>query len=1054
MKPLVVTMQAFGSYKNYTKIDLAALGTGLYLVTGDTGAGKTTIFDAIMYALYGAPGGEHRTRNMMRCESADPGTDTVVTLEFEVSGRKYRAERIMHFTKTGNMTSRASLTEPDCMPSEGDTKVTERITEIIGLNKKQFEQIIMLAQGEFRKFLDADSEARAEILGRLFDSSPYRRLQEAVRTAGNKFKNLRKQDEDKARHILEGISIPEASGSFTETDAAFYSYDHPELSENLDKLNSFLEAQTKAAEKEKNKLAAEKEKLIEEKKTAESNNALIEKRRNAEEHFNKLRSMENEFKAAGEKLKTFSQALHLVYPVEKSLNEKKKESDREKAQIKDLEVRLEKSEEKCIACQKAFEESEKLKPERDKLTGSISDAQKLLPEYDDLDKHLAAYKEAEKKEKETKAALEKNTQKSEANKKALKELKKRAEELGDTGARLSEAGNQLKRAKEKKADLDALDKKISENIKREKKLEKAEKELLDIVKKCKELHEISVDLTGRYLDGQAEILERKLFDEVSDKGEAVCPVCHTRHTSFSFDASRSETDIPDKEAVEKASADYKSESDRMLEKEKENENLRAGVETEKKNILEGASKLFGECTWEMLSGEKFLKERSDAFNNELTGFEHEYKKAKADDEEASATAAECKRTEEENEKLDKVINTLNADLSVVSAVLTESKTRYEEIKSRLKYDTRKEAEEELETLKKKHDSIVKTIEKAQKDLSAAKEEQSGLKGSLDTARNKLAETENAAVKLSEEFTAKISEAGFDGDSHYRVAMSICPPESDPEKWIEAEKARIDTYQKELHSAKEDMLKRTEETKDLKETDTGLISERIDAAAVLYGKSEKRCSDLREMKNNNLGITEKVRSLKKELDRTKPAYDRLIRLSDLLSGANGEGGRLSFERHVMGSVFREIVDQANYRLLDMSGGRFELVHRYEASAKNKKAGLELSIQCNSGAPPRDTRTVSGGEAFMVSLALALGLSDVVKNHSGGISMESMFIDEGFGSLDGDKLDRAISVLSKLTGENGDARQIGIISHVEKLGECIPKQILVKNTENGSTVRIIG
>ncbi|MBR6837340.1 MAG: SMC family ATPase, partial [Oscillospiraceae bacterium] len=177
-------------------------------------------------------------------------------------------------------------------------------------------------------------------------------------------------------------------------------------------------------------------------------------------------------------------------------------------------------------------------------------------------------------------------------------------------------------------------------------------------------------------------------------------------------------------------------------------------------------------------------------------------------------------------------------------------------------------------------------------------------------------------------------------------------------------------------------------------------------------------------------------------------------SDLLSGANGEGGRLSFERHVMGSVFREIVDQANYRLLNMSGGRFELVHRYEASAKNKKAGLELSIQCNSGAPPRDTRTVSGGEAFMVSLALALGLSDVVKNHSGGISMESMFIDEGFGSLDGDKLDRAISVLNKLTGEDGDARQIGIISHVEKLGECIPKQILVKNTENGSTVRIIG
>ena len=636
----------------------------------------------------------------------------------------------------------------------------------------------------------------------------------------------------------------------------------------------------------------------------------------------------------------------------------------------------------------------------------------------------------------------------------MKELKKRSEELGDTGARLSDAGNVLKQSKDKKDDLDVLKKKITENLKKEKDLEKAEKELLDITNKCNDLFKISTDLTARYLNGQAGILEKKLFEDVRDHGEAICPVCHTRHTSYSYDADGAGTDIPDKEAVDKADSDYRKESDRMNAKKIANGNLRTEIETEKKNILAGVSRLLGECTWEMLSDEEFIKEKSEKLDRETAELEKKYKKAKADDEEASKVDKECKRIEEENENFDKEISELNAELSKVSTDLTESKTKYDAVKSRLKYDTRKEAETELERLTKERDNLVKSIDKAQKDLNDANEEQSKIHGSLDTAKSKLSETENGIIKLEEIFSAKISEAGFESESHYRVAMSICPPESDPEKWIEAEQLKISSYQKDLHSAKEDMLNRIEETKNLKETDIGNITDRISDCEERFKNSEKRYTNLHGMMKNNLGITEKVSTLMKDLDKTKPAYDRLIRLSDLLSGANGEGGRLSFERHVMGSVFREIVDQANYRLLDMSGGRFELVHRYEASAKNKKAGLELSIQCNSGAPPRDTRTVSGGEAFMVSLALALGLSDVVKNHSGGISMESMFIDEGFGSLDGDKLDRAISVLNKLTGEDGDARQIGIISHVEKLGECIPKQILVKNTENGSTVRIIG
>ena len=242
----------------------------------------------------------------------------------------------------------------------------------------------------------------------------------------------------------------------------------------------------------------------------------------------------------------------------------------------------------------------------------------------------------------------------------------------------------------------------------------------------------------------------------------------------------------------------------------------------------------------------------------------------------------------------------------------------------------------------------------------------------------------------------------------------------------------------------------ERLKDKYYTDIQMLDDALAAKTGEFSQLNDSCIRLENELTNHSNVRSKAEEILAFLGTTESAWQRISKLAELADGAAGTGGKLSFERFAMGSVFREILGMANLRMEQISGGKYELVHRMSTDRKNSKAGLEIEVMDHDTGQTRSSGSLSGGEKFFTSMALALGLSDVVQNHAGGKSMETLFIDEGFGSLDDDVLDRALGVLEQLT--YGD-RLVGVISHVDKLDESIPQKIVVRRGAKGSKVEMI-
>ena len=269
-----------------------------------------------------------------------------------------------------------------------------------------------------------------------------------------------------------------------------------------------------------------------------------------------------------------------------------------------------------------------------------------------------------------------------------------------------------------------------------------------------------------------------------------------------------------------------------------------------------------------------------------------------------------------------------------------------------------------------------------------------------------------------------------------------------EDWLKERQDILTEYRHSLVDTQSRIQELSRQTEGLAYTELTELQQKIDQTVEEYQALDTAYIKLTQLMENHLSVIERVSQAKAALEETEAAWNRLDLLADLAVGVSGDGGKLSFDRYVMGAVFQEILEMANRRLNIMSGGKYELIHQISADRKNAKAGLEVEVLDMATGKQRNSRSLSGGESFLVSLSLALGLSDVVQNHAGGQRLDALFIDEGFGSLDGNTLDTALDVLNQLTEGNC---MVGIISHVSRLEESIPQKIRVKNSERGSSLR---
>lgn len=1104
MKPITLTMKAFGSYGKNTVIDFDKFTNGLYIITGDTGAGKTTIFDAIKFALFGeASGNEREPGKVFHSDFVDKSVDTEVELKFSHDDRLYTVKRTLHFPKKrgkeneyGDADTNAYLTihKEKEEVLEGAKKVSARITEIIGIDHEQFSKIVMLAQGEFKEFLRADSETKSNIIGKLFDNSKYVRYQNILCKTRDRLKAMREQDNKNIELAISGLAFPE---NMSEENRALFNGENTNILDDIQKMIDEDDAINQQEKAEKNELTKKKEKVIEAKQVAKNNNDILNDRKQAEEKLQTLKERADEMRSLEERYEKALKVVYNIVPAFERYQEKERAFDQCNSEYEKCRNAADLLKEAYVKAQTEKEAN----AERTKLSDTkkirLAQLQELIEDYNTL-------KELERKAKED----ERNRQQLEGNveeKKAqVTEQKSRIEQYNSLlfsfegiDTKLMEIQNRYNDFEERKNRFAAPNGYIGKRDAILKKIDTKEAlqgALKEATKQAKNTSDAYKLLYDRFIDGQAQILATELSREVHSKGSGICPVCRTEIKNAALLCLGGETeDVPDKEQVDRAKRTFDQAEEKRIDCANQLDMMKLQIEHDKSVLVDAVNldwdwnaeteashageeaalaetnqnslesdadwaKAGKEHIWKMISAPDYLEnlvkdidEEINKIRQELTDTENRIQERDNTKKKLDAAHTQVKENTEELEKME-------AELVSARAQSVASQTEYESKRKTF------EGKENLETLKTEGTALLKEIsalekenKKAEEDFHRATEEKSQNEANLKKAKENLPQCKLDYEKARQQYHKSLQDNGYSADdeaqaeSEFKEVVTVDGEMLCAESpWFNDVKNRIADYNNKLNITKMQVNELTEKTKDLQYTDLEGFDAQQKQLQLLLEQKEERIRNYDNRIDRNKEARNTILKYQSKRQKTDEAFVRLNKLADIAGGSTQEGGKLSFERYISGAIFKEILAMANIRFDHMCGGRYRLVHQISAYRANSKAGLDIAVEDTAKGTIRDSTSLSGGESFLASMALALGLSDVVKNRAGGIKIESLFIDEGFGTLDNEKLDLSIEVLKNLTKGNC---LVGLISHVGPLENAISQKIVVKNTKTeGSAVSL--
>lgn len=924
MRPIKLTITGFGPYAGEQVLELDKLGTsGIVLITGPTGAGKTSIYDAMMYALYGEPTGENRSIGMLRSKYADSNTPTKVELIFEHKGNVYTITRSPEYEReklrgegTTKQVAEVSLLCPGKNPITKAADAEKEIRMIIGLNREQFVQVSLIAQGEFRKLLQADTQERQKIFRSIFNTGFYELFQQKLK---EEFLALQKQLEDKKQAMKQDIDRIRVA------DASAYALEVTEAKAGKRNADAVLEVLDKVLEQDKQEQA---------KVSAE---------------LTQLSERTDRLKAKVVRAEMLQKART------------------------DLEAARRQLEQQMLLQVQAKQEAEETKlsvAEEERLEKEIAALEAVMPRYQELDDKKKQREQNSKTAERLSAELQSLKQREEDGQKELSAFKEEQKTLEDVAVRKTEKANEKAASEEEVRRLAELINQVAEYETEEALLKGKQQEYLDAKEKYDELRQRYEEANTEFLDAQAGILARKL-----EAGKP-CPVCGALEHPAPAKASES---APTQAEV----------------KERKEASERAREHAEKASVAakEQATKV--KLTGESICGKAVA----------LLGME----------DAKPAEAARIKEAaQEKKEEADRRVQELTAELNDIGRSVMRSKALVDLIAGKEKECTSVSGE----TVRKKEQlaAVNATVTALEEQI---KEIQNGLshpdKAAADQVKremqNRKEQLEQKRVSAQEKFNnCKVQIAG--------VKASILQLEKQLEGTVE-----IDTD--ELAAEQSSLLQETQDAEQRKQAlGIGIsINEEVKKAVE---ESAEECSKL------------------------EYRWGWMKALSDTANGTVQGKDKVMLETYIQGAYLDKILRSANLRLIKMSSGQYELVRRENAADKRGQSGLELDIIDHVNGSKRSVNTLSGGEAFLASLSLALGLSDVIQN-STGIRLDTLYVDEGFGSLDQDTLDVAYNALISLTDEN---RLVGIISHVEDLKRRIDKRIEVtKKKDGGSEAKIV-
>lgn len=924
MKPLKLTMSAFGSYAEKNVIDFTGQQQGIFLITGDTGAGKTTIFDAITYALYNQTSGGERNGNMMRSQYAQPETETYVELEFLYRGQTYRVRRnpdykITKTLKNGKIREQkvphsVELTLPDGTVFPEKKNATDaKIIEILGLTADQFSQIVMIAQGDFLKLLYTKSDERKMIFSKLFRTDIYWKIQENLRRKSMEMderiqENDRAFEQEKSRIIL----LPESE----------------ELP--LDELVERLRERLKDALKEQNLRRANVEELNKKITKYEEINKLFVSLEKIRQTGKELEARRVESKERRQQIENARKADKVLVAEQQNLRQQQAVEQSVQA-IAKMEETLANDQEMFETLKTQLQEVEaEQKREAADIQKKMLALEQSFPSYEALQNARSEEQQAKKVWEDLGKTSEESFCKKAAGIAALKEQQKRQEQI----------------VEQTKKNWEQTSLSASESAKHYEHMYEA------------------------FLKEQAGILAENL------SAGCPCPVCGS--TVHPDPAKLSDHAVTELE-VEQA------------------KKTRAAAE-EKRDLAYAA-----------FEAEKTEKQKlAQAVEKEEADFVLAQTIAKQ----------QTKEAEQNYVSLQKIA---------------------EQIREKLVYPSLAEA-------KKQYAAMQKALEAAEQEIAKKRQKVSELAEAMNTLKGqKLAEEENQktakklAVKTEKEYAKLLEKSGFVSEETYHLAIL-------PERG----KSKLEREEKEYESQ---CLRQQSEQKLLEKqvsgktyTDTTELNEQLKIEKQALKEAEKTYMELHTAYENDRSVLQNC-AVYLEKGKKLESEDQVIKsLSKTANGRLSGSAKIDFETYIQRQYFKQIIHEANKRLLTMSNHQFILKLKEEANTGRKtNEGLDLSVYSLVTDSERDVKTLSGGESFLAALAMALGLSDIVERSAGAIHPDMMFIDEGFGSLDAQSRQQAIEVLAELAG---DSRMVGIISHVTELKEQIDRKLVVSRTDKGS------
>ena len=918
MRPLNLTLSAFGPYAGRMELNFETLGTGgLYLITGDTGAGKTTIFDAISFALFGEASGGSREPGMLRSKYADPGTPTEVKLTFRYAGKEYTVIRNPEYMRPkgrgDGMTKQAAdaqLTLPDGKIISKMRDVNTAIRDILGLDREQFAQVAMIAQGDFLKLLLADTKERQKIFRTIFHTDRYVALQEALSKEANRVKYQWDDTRQSIQQYIEGILCDDASAYAP------------------------LIRQAKEGSLPTEEVLAALDALLKEDQTSQKELDL------------RLQDTEKTLETVISQLTT----AEAYYKTKVTLA-------REEAKEADAVLLLQQK-------QTDLEHRQETKPRQEQLTREITALDLTLPDYDrltELENSLTAAQLRQKKAEADALAIQ---QKRQTLAEEITRLQEERKQLESIGAEKEKLLRQKQEQQQKQTDLQKLISDIAKYHAQTELWKTAQTLYLAASDRASALMQEFDAKNRAFLDEQAGIIAAKL-----EEGKP-CPVCGSLHHPA---PARMAESAPSEEEVKRARKAYEKAA-----KEAETASSAAARESAKVTALE-----------EQLHRQmEILPSTSDI--------------PEAESSARSAVAV-----------LRESLAALENDLLQISRkqerrVLLDSWIPGKEAE-------RNSLEEACSSFREQIASSAASIQSLNEQITALKEKLSFDSKTAALAHRKQLDQERTALQIALEASEK--------------AYTTC------KDTLTALQASVAQLKQQLQS----------------QTEIDLQSTQAEKSAL----SDRKAGILKEQKavhtrlTANTACRKNICSKSAELIRLEEKQKWLRALSDTANGSVRGKDRIMLETYIQTTYFDRIIARANVRLMKMTGGQYDLKRRKTADNLRSQSGLELDVIDHYNGTERSVKTLSGGESFKASLALALGLSDEVQM-STGIQLDTLFVDEGFGSLDPESLNQAYNTLSSLTEGN---RLVGIISHVAELKERIDKQIIVtKEKSGGSHARI--